>query len=172
MPPAPAGSDPAGMPCHPIRQEYRPAGSSRNTVRQDCIRQDYHPIQQELIQQEPTGSRRIAQNPARPKTLPYPPGACQTPCPLGFGQIRARIHSKSTPSEPESAPSYGRNTDPYRGPGRYSEDTVSWGSEPFLEQPCRKRQSPQGYLETGNRRPHKRIFLGVRNTFRYLKLPT
>ena len=177
-----------------VQQEYRPAGSSRNTVRQDYIRQeyrpirqDYHPIQQELIQQEliqqeliqqeliqqePAGSRRIAQNPARPKTLPYPPGACQTPCPLGFGQIRARIRSESKPSEPESTPSYGRNTASYRGPGWYSEDTVSWGSKPFLKQPCRKRQSPHGYLETGNRRPHKRIFLGVRNTFVYLKLPT
>ena len=51
----------------------------------------------------------------------HPAGACQTPCPLGF----ARIRSKSTPSEPESKPSYGRNTDPYRGPGRNSEDTVS-----------------------------------------------
>ena len=148
---------PAGMPSHPlqqdpIRQEYRPAGSSRNTVRQDCIRQEYHPIQHEPVRQDP-----IRQEPAL--KLHHPAGFCR------ILQDFARFLSESTPS-------YGRNTDPYRGPGRYSEDTISWDSEPFLEQPCRKRQSPQGYLETGNRRPHKRIFLGVRNTFVYLKLPT
>ena len=163
-------SNPAGIPSGRIQQEHRPAGLHPAGLPSDPARAN--PARANPARANPARARRIAQNPARPKTLPYPPGACQTPCPLGFGQIQARIRSKSTPSEPESAPSYGRNTTPYRGPGRNSEDTVSWGSKPFLEQPCRKRQSPQGYLETRNRRPHKRIFLGVRNTFIYLKLPT